>query len=214
MKTWTDSLDATMRKQLCKDHCLINSIRSYNFKLLDELPPTPPAAAVNRNVDTPGFEPPKFDYGVDEPAAPSEELNSVPLDKIGSLAVAFRQQAVCLFSVSVRKFTKQCQINKTIENISASEDELKKSETAKKSTVVKWTADSEPTGPVMQELATTAAQQTANDKLRKTNNNVDALVQQIKALKSEIRKLKRAQRSKRKRDADDESVELKEPGGH
>ena len=126
MKAWGDGLDKTMRKQLCASHCLINSIRSYNYKIPGEVPPTPPAAAVNRITEAPSSEPPQFDYGPEQSVAPPEDLSSVPLEKIGSLVISFRQQVICLFSVSVRKFTKQCQVNKTIENISASEDELKK----------------------------------------------------------------------------------------
>lgn len=213
MKAWGDGLDATMKKQLCANHCLINSIRSYNYKIPGEVPPTPPAAAVNRITEAPNSEPPQFDYGPEQSVAPPEEMSSVPVEKIGSLVISFRQQVICLFSVSVRKFTKQCQVNKTIENISASEDELKKSEVAKKATVVKFNAESEPTGPVIQELATEAAQKASNEKLRKTNNTVDALRQQIKTLQSEIRKLKREQQKKRKR-TNDEDDDVKEQGGH
>eukprot|EP00956_Cyclotella_meneghiniana_P019569 scaffold33673_cov37-Cyclotella_meneghiniana.AAC.1 len=190
MKAWGDGLDTTMRKQLCASHCLINSIRSYNYKIPGEVPPTPPAAAVNRITEAPNSEPPQFDYGPEQSVAPPEELSSVPLEKIGSL----------------------CQVNKTIENISASEDELKKSEVAKKATVVKFNAESEPTGPVIQELTTEAAQKASNEKLRKTNNTVDALRQQIKTLQSEIRKLKHEQQKKRKR-TDDEDDDVKEQGG-
>ena len=107
-------------------------------------------------------------------------------------------------------FKRQCSTNKIIENISASEKELEKTESAEKTSAVTWKNKSLPEVRVVNELIGDAAQKATKEGLRKTNNNIDTLQAEVTSLKKELKKLRRENKRQR---TELESLDPKEAGG-
>lgn len=201
---WGSKLDETMRRQLCQDHCLINSIRPHNFML----PGDKPSSQSKSNEQN------TFNYDEDDPTPPAE-LNKIPLDKIGKAVLELDQHSMHIFYYTVRVFVRQSQTNKTIENITASEEALKKSDSAEKSTKVYFQQPPTPVGPVVQVIVDEATDKAASKKIRKTNNTVDALKKQVEDLHAELKSLRKLhkQKKKRKAAAEPEVTGVKGQGG-
>ena len=209
---WLQSLDESLKMQVCEQECLIDSIRARNFQLPGELPPAPSPESVGKDELPDGKDPPQFTNNPKgPPEGPPGDLNSIPLEKIEKLCNTLGLHCDRMFNKSVVVFKRQCGTNKIIENISASEKELKTAETAEKSSAVHWKNRSLPETRIVHELIEDAAQSAAKDKLRKTNNNVDEVEAKIATLQKEMNKLKR-EKKRKQRDADDDS-NAKELGG-
>lgn len=214
---WLETLDETMRQQLCQNQCLINSIRDATFKLPDELPPAPTTTGA-ANITAPADEePPRFKNGTSEKVkAPPSELNSVPVDKIGKLAQVFHAQSERIFAHCISIFHKQSKNNKTIENINATENALKKSESASKSAVVTWTEQQKKAseGKAVGEIATEQAKKASRETVRKTNNSVEALKQKVSTLSAKLKQQERELAKRQREEESDDAAAAKAPGGH
>eukprot|EP00956_Cyclotella_meneghiniana_P004185 scaffold5127_cov49-Cyclotella_meneghiniana.AAC.1 len=190
---WLNGLDDTMKKQLCKDDCIINSIRSRLFQLPGEstnvIPPAPTAASLAAKPPV-GNAPATLLNKAGAPQGPPDSLNSIPCHKIEKVCETLRKHCVHIFNTCVVVFERQCSTNKIIENISASEKELTKTESAAKATAVAWKntplqengapAEKEPGGldegarkrnPYSTSTATDPNSSTVSPKKRQQKNN-------------------------------------------
>eukprot|EP00956_Cyclotella_meneghiniana_P031769 scaffold84611_cov48-Cyclotella_meneghiniana.AAC.2 len=115
---WLNGLDDTMKKQLCKDDCIINSIRSRLFQLPGEsanvIPPAP-TALLNNGA----------------PKGPPDSLNSIPCHKIEkTTAVAWKNTPLQESRVVHQLVTDASQkaakegLRKTNDNVDAVQAEL------------------------------------------------------------------------------------------
>eukprot|EP00956_Cyclotella_meneghiniana_P029770 scaffold73193_cov45-Cyclotella_meneghiniana.AAC.2 len=218
---WLKKLDESMKKQLCKDECLINSIRSRLFKLPGEsqtqLPPAPTAESLAAAAAPPeGTAPDLCVNQLRVPKNPPEELNNISFHKIEKLCETLHKHCRHIFNVCVVVFKRQCSTNKIIKNISVSEKELEKTESAEKTSAISWKSKSLPEERVVNELIGDAAQKATKDGLRKTNNNVDTLQAEVTSLKKKLKKLRRENKRQRTEleSSDPKEAGAREDGAH
>ena len=213
---WLNGLDDTMKKQLCKDDCIINSIRSRLFQLPGEstavIPPAPTAASLAAKPPV-GNAPATLLNKAGAPQGPPDSLNSIPCHKIEKVCETLRKHCVHIFNTCVVVFERQCSTNKIIENISASEKELTKTESAAKATAVAWKNTPLQESRAVHQLVTDASQKAAKEGLRKTNNNVDAVQAELVSLRKEVKKLRRENNKRQRIESTDGAPAEKEPGG-
>eukprot|EP00956_Cyclotella_meneghiniana_P042145 scaffold248379_cov34-Cyclotella_meneghiniana.AAC.2 len=180
-------------------------------QLDDSLPPAPTAETLAAAAVPPAGTAPDLRMNqLRVPKNPPEELNNIAFHKIEKACETLHRHCNHIFNICIVVFKRQCSTNKIIENISASEKELEKNESAEETSAVSWKSKSLPEERVVDELLRDAAQKAAKDGLRKTNNNVDTLQAEVTSLKKELKKLRRENKRQR---TELESSDPKEAGG-
>eukprot|EP00956_Cyclotella_meneghiniana_P034320 scaffold103438_cov83-Cyclotella_meneghiniana.AAC.1 len=124
------TLDVSMRKTLCSNHCLINSIRPANYALSsDTLPPVVTAEKIGA---PPGADPPHFPthHPNKQPSIPPKRLKDIPLEQMGAITDTLASHVNRIFYECVRMFKTKCRDIEISENIAISESELRKTKVA------------------------------------------------------------------------------------
>eukprot|EP00956_Cyclotella_meneghiniana_P032800 scaffold91562_cov49-Cyclotella_meneghiniana.AAC.4 len=205
------TLDVSMmRKVLCKNHCLINSIRPANFALpSDNLPPVTTTANV-----PPGSDPPQFHarHQSQQPPVLSKRLRDIPLEQFKSITETLTNHVNKIFYECVRMFKTTSRDIKISEYIASSENELRKSKAAGEAAGVKFRQEKSPNSPLLHESMNKKIQTKAKEQQRKTDNKMDGLKRQFTQECSSLRNELKQERAKRQK-LENDMAQLKAQGG-
>ena len=206
------TLDVSMRKVLCKNHCLINSIRPANFALpSDNLPPVTTAEKINA---PPGSDPPQFHARHQSQQTPvlSKRLRDIPLELFKSITETLTNHVNKIFYECVRMFKTTSRDYEISEYIASSENELRKSKAAGEAAGVKFRQEKSPNSPLLHESMNKKIQTKAKEQQRRTDNKMDGLKRQFTQECSSLRNQLKQEREKRQK-LENDMAQLKAQGG-
>ena len=206
------TLDVSMRKTLCRNHCLINSIRPANYALSsDTLPPVVTAEKIGA---PPGTAPPHFPthHPNKQPSIPPKRLKDFPLEQMGAITDTLASHVNRIFYECVRMFKTKCRDIEISENIAISESELRKTKAASEAAGVKFRQENDPNAPLMHESLNKKIQAKTKEQQRKNDNKMDGIKRQFSQECSSLRNELKQERAKRQK-LEGEMAKLKAQGG-
>eukprot|EP00956_Cyclotella_meneghiniana_P007975 scaffold10615_cov40-Cyclotella_meneghiniana.AAC.1 len=178
---WERCLNDALRKEKCRNDCIINSIRSGNFELQSD-------RAAQENLPKPpdGRTPPTFNGDDEDIQAKAAQYDQIPLVKLNETALTFKSHAFFLFSGAINIYLQQSSFNKTAQSISASESQYHKQKAGSEATGVVLKQPSQSAGPVLNEVVTTAARKESQKQVKQVEVTLDTLKRSYESIKKKF----------------------------
>ena len=178
---WERCLNDALRKEKCRNDCIINSIRPGNFELQSD-------RAAQESLPKPpdGRTPPTFNGDDEDAQAKAAQYDQIPLVKLNETALTFKSHAFFLFSGAINIYLQQSSFNKTAQSISASESQYRKQKAGSETTGVVLKQPSQSAGPVLNEVVTTAARKESQKQVKQVEVTLDTLKRSYESIKKKF----------------------------
>lgn len=180
IEEWERCLTDALRKEKCKNDCIINGIRPSNFEL-----PSDRDAAESQTLPD-GFPPPTFGNKDAEDTAlavaKAKEYDQIPQVKLSDTATTFNKHAFQLFTGTFGCYLTQSSINKTAQAISAAESHYKKQKAGAETSTVVLKQPSQEAGSILRDIATLASQKESRAQGKKVEITMESLKRKVDLL--------------------------------